>query len=191
MRTNSPKGIDIDLPDNFAWTKQLPAQVPLPNVAVAAGGRRWVDLMVTNSIGLYLYSEAVVKMVAEEGLQGIEFFPTEIGKVEGKQLREQRPWPRYYVGRVTGRIGAIVSNEEGGEPLPVDEQTGLYRFIKLGGLNCFQLQPESWDGSDFLHVSTVNTAHRLCTERVKAAVERRKLHNFNFIAEQRPGFMVM
>ena len=191
MRTTLPTGIGLSLPEDFAWSRQRPEQTPLPGVEVAEQARRWVDLMVTNSPGLYLYSEAVVHMVQEEGFGGIEFFAVEVARVESKHLRAQTPWPRYYVGRVTGRIGAIVANEMGGEPLRVDEQTGLYQFSKLGGLEYYQLQPESWDGSDFMHVSTVYTAHRLCTARVKAAVEQRKLRNFNFYSEREPNVLLM
>ena len=183
MRTNSPTGIDIDLPESFAWSRQLPARVPLLGVQVAAGGRRWVDLMVTNT-SVYLHSEAVVRMVEEEGFTGMEFFPTEISKVESKQLRAQTPWPRYYVGRVTGRIGAVVTTDEGETP-PFDEESGTYRR-RGASLYRGQLLPETWDGSDFLYISTF-PSYCFCTARVKAAIEQRKLYNFNFYSEREPN----
>ena len=183
MRTNSPTGIDLGLPSNFARSKVMPACVPLPNVGVAAGGRRWVDLMVTNT-SVFLYSEAVVRMVEEEGFRGIEFFPVEIGEIESKLLRAQTPWPRYYVGRTTGRIGAVVTTDEGAAP-PFDEATGTYRR-RGASLYRGQLLPETWDGSDFFYISSF-PSYCFCTARVKAAIEQRKLYNFNFYSEHEPN----
>ena len=189
MRTNSPTGTGLMLPSGFARSDKPPTRVPLLDVAVTAGGQRWVDLMVTNTIGLYLYSEAVVRMVEEEGFKGIEFFPVEVSRVEGKQLREQRPWPRYYVGRLTGRIGAVVKLE--GEPLPIDEQTGLYQVVRPGFPKSYHLQTSTWQGSDFLHISNIQGSYHLCTARVKEAIDQRGLYNFNFYSEREPGVIEM
>ena len=183
-RNTQPTGMSLPLPEDFAWSDKLPALVPLPNVLIGVrAAQRWVDIMTTNT-SVYLYSEAVVQMVEKEGFQGMEFFPVEIGGVESPRLCAQLPWPRYYVGRVTGRIKAVVTTDEG-ELLPFDEVTGMYGpndgLLKRG-----QLQPETWDGSDFLYVSTY-PSYCFCTARVKEAVEKRKLHNFNFIAPYEPN----
>ena len=181
-----PTGIGLGLPSNFALSKVIPAQVPLQNVEVAERARRWVDIMTTNT-SVFLYSEAVVRMVEEEGFTGIEFFPVEVSKVEGKHLRVQTPWPRYYVGRITGRIGAVVSSARD-EPLSFDEKTGMYQPQYLETIHIFRMNKTEWDQSDFCHVSTFGSLHSFCTPRAKAAIEKRKLHNFNFISEREPDF---
>ena len=179
-----PTGMSLLLPSGFTRSNVLPNIVPLPDVVIGRrAARRWVDIMNTNT-AICLYSETVVCMVEEEGLRGMEFFPVEIGQVESPHLQAERPWPRYFVGRVTGRIGAIVTTNAG-EPLLFDEATGMYRtgdgLLKRG-----QVQPETWDGSDFMHLSTIPATHRFCTARVKAAVEKRKLSNFNFYPPYEP-----
>ena len=188
IRTTLPTAIGIGLPDDFAWSKQLPARAPLSGVEIAEKGQSWVDIMVTNSPGLYLYSEAVVKMVQEERFRGIDFFQLDISWVESSRLRAQRPWPCYYVGRITGRIGAFITTDKG-EPPPSDEVTGLYRR-RGATLYRGQLRPEMWDGSDFLYIDTF-PSYCFCTSRVRVTVEQRKLRNFNFYSERDPNVFLV
>jgi hypothetical protein len=196
-----PKATNLPLDYSFARSaadiesfldlaRAVDAEASIDEVVVESkNARQWVDIMDTYKIWIHLFSEQVVQMVEEEDFRGIEFFPVQFGRVESRFLRARRPWPKYFVGRVTGRIAADMETYEG-EPLAFDEQTGFYKTKGLGGLHRARLRPETWDGSDFMHVSTFYTSHRLCTARVKEAVERRKLSNFNFIAEEAPNIIV-
>jgi hypothetical protein len=149
-------------------------------VWVGSSGTKWKDIL-TNIDGL-LFHERVVEVITAEGLEGFRAHPIEIEKIESKKMSTQHV-PQYYFIEIKGKIDVDLDeiDEQGGSVCPLcftrnPSKDSLYRWSPKRLLPMI----ETWDGSDFLKVRNLASAHKYCSKRFVDLASRNKWTNFKF-----------
>lgn len=131
-------------------------------------GTRPQDLMGETHAMLKLVSERLIDTLLDERATGWSTFPVRLYGTEGNELLG-------YAGlAVTGRAGPIDRSKSRIELLPPPVPQGKPTYAELG----MYFDPETWDGSDIFIPE--GTSAVCVVERVKQALERRKLMNISF-----------
>lgn len=132
-------------------------------------GSKPQDLMGTTYVAILLVSEQFITTLLEEKITGWSTYPVRLHVTEGtKELSS-------YSGlSVTGRAGPIDQSKSRIELLPPPVPGGRAMYAEIG----MYFPPDSWDRRDmFIPDGTLS----ICvTERVKQAVEKRRLSNISF-----------
>jgi hypothetical protein len=133
-------------------------------------GSKPQDLMGTTHAILDLVSECFIDTLLEERASGWSTYPVRLYDKAGLEL------PGYVGLAVTGRAGPVDRSKSRIELLPPPVPQGQAMYAEIG----MYFDPESWDGSDIFIPE--GTAAVCVVERVKRALEKRKLTNIEFEA---------
>lgn len=148
-------------------------------VELSEQGTKWHDILTTSSQSVKIVSERVVNGIKEAGLTGIDFYPiTSINAKPNKRLLDIDP-PNYYWFIITGTVKARLERDDG-TPIEFNQDRGIYEFSMkhVGKAKRYVLDMDSWDGSDFIYISTVINAHRFFSERFAELIKKNKWTNF-------------
>jgi Immunity protein family (Imm11) len=164
LRVRSRRLLQNDLA--IARAEHVPGE---PIDFVRAEGHKPYDVIGTSYATLLLVSSRFRGVLRSHGFTGWTTFPVRIFLDDGDEL------DGYSGIAITGRCGPIDDNQSEKVTLPLPLPHGRAR-LGLRGL-CFP--PDTWDGSD-LFTSEAGGAWIFVVERVKDALERAQLRNFEF-----------
>ena len=126
--------------------------------------RTWPQVVALVRGEIFLFSERIVNEFTRIESTGIEFFPIEITRISSPVLERKKP-PTYLWGRITVEVAARVF-WNGVEVLP-DPQSGRIEWKpEFRSPVIVEIDPTSWDGSDFFAISSISHGMRFCSERI-------------------------
>jgi len=126
------------------------------------------DMMGTTHAILHIISKRFVDTLLDERATGWGTFPVRLYDRSGLELSG------YYGLVVTGRAGPIDRSRSRIELVPPPVPTGKAMYTEIGTY----FDPVTWDGSD---IFTLERTGVVCVvERIKLALEQRKLTNLTF-----------
>lgn len=131
-------------------------------------GSKPQDLMGETYGGLLLVSERFIDTLLEERVTGWGVYPVRLYDKAGFKLSG------YHDLAVSGRAGSIDWTKSRIELLPPPVPQGKAMYAEIG----MYFEPETWDGSDIFIPE--GTSAVCAVDRVKRALQRRKLTNLHF-----------
>lgn len=138
--------------------------IDLPIIFKQSSGKKWTDVLMPNSVSMYVVSQRFIEMLEKNDITGWKSYPVTILDKEEKEISG-------YIGfSVIGESGAVdYSKSEVYEKqlVPNGPKTKYYRGLYV--------DLDKWDGTDFFMPQ--GTLNIIITEKVKQLINIHKITN--------------
>jgi hypothetical protein len=131
--------------------------------------RTWPEIVALVRGEIFLFAERIVNELLQIESTGIEFFPIEIGRISSPVLEKKKP-PTYRWSRITGEVTARVF--AGGAEMFPNPESGRIEMKPGVSRMTVEIDPNSWDGSDFFAIVNCHHGMRFCSERIIEAATK-------------------
>jgi len=132
-----------------------------------SSGISWTDFLQPVSVGMYLISSRVIRILEENNISGWTSYTIKIKDRNNRYVED-------YVGfSVKGKSGSLVYKRESFFFRQFNSQSPKVKYIRGA-----QIEEDSWDGCDFFIPS--NSLHIIVTEKVMNVFSEFNISNVDF-----------